>query len=279
MPLKVSGEKKIVILSYSAFSVWQQCTMKYKREKIDREKIVTEDLSFTIPGKIVHNASEHYLKNWDERVFLPSVIESAVRRHNENPQVDLAKSHKSLPEAIEFVQRCAENMQKFFLTRQLKGKEFISEGWFGDWDNPLMLSDNLATSGAADLIEKTVTGTGILYDYKATWSTKNLNRDQLIIYTIAAERKFGIPIGMAGFLLLPFGKTDYYSFTEHDKQDCINRMQAAADSILRGEFEEQPNPKCPYCQYYETCVKGKSFTPEVPKVPKGNFDGMTSFDL
>ena len=282
MPLKTLPDgKQIVILSYSAFSVYQQCPQRYYREKILREKTGEDDLSFNIPGTISHKATEVYLKSGDERIFESSVLNAAVEKHSHDPQVDLVKAYGSIDKAAEFTRLCAQNLQRFLVSRNIRSKQFLSEEWFGNWDEPLMLSENLGTQGAPDLIEINPNGSAILYDYKATWSTKNLNKDQLILYCIASELKFNVKISMSAFYLLPANKHEYFNFTEQDKLNLKNRMQDAANNILMlgPDLPYTPNEKCNRCPYASSCKEKDKFIPKKFEPPKGDFGGFGTIDL
>lgn len=282
MPIKnLPDGNKIVILSYSAFSIYKQCPHRYYREKILREKTGEEDLSYNIPGIIVHKAVENYLKTGDERFLSKPVIEAAVDKHSTDPQVDLIKAYGSIEKCKNFTMSCAQNIFCFLLTKQIRKRPHYSEVWFGDWDNPLMLSPNLATQGAADLIEINQNGTGLLYDYKATWSTKNLNREQLILYAIAAERVFNVPISMAAFFLLPSNKQDFFHIDTTIKQNFINQLQEIANNILAlGEnLPCTPSEKCERCPFASSCEHSKDYTPTKYVPPKGNFGGFGLAEL
>lgn len=264
MPIK---DNKLVILSYSSFNVYSLCPSWYFREKVKREPTPEEDSSYNVPGLITHHAAERYLKDGNEDVFNPLVIQKAVANYSQKPKVDLVSAYGSIEKATDFTLKCVENMQRFLFSRELLSKKnFLCEQWFGSWDDPLMLSDNLATQGAADLIELNDNGTAILYDYKATWSTKNLNKDQLILYSIASEKRFGRPITMSSFFLIPQYKHNYFNFTDADKRGLVERMQTAADSILAGNFPTTPNKKCDRCPFFSSCQDAGKYKSEIPEV-------------
>lgn len=282
MPIK---DNRLVILSYSAFNIYSLCPNWYYREKVLREPTPEEDESYNTPGLIVHHAAEAYLKKGIAEVFNPEVLSAAVKRYAEKPKVDLVKAYGSIDKAIAFTCTCGENLFRFLLSHGLQEKKnFECEIWFGDWDDPLMLSANLATQGGADLVEKNPNNTALLYDYKATWSTKNLNRDQLILYKIALRRKFNINCTMGSFFLLPKNSQTFFHFTEEDEQDLLRRMQAAADNILAGNFPTTPNKKCQRCPFFSSCkddgrLKCTLPSAAVTQQPFPSFQGFPSVEL
>ena len=279
MPIKHTDTKDVVILSYSAYSVYKQCPHKYYLEKILRMKVPEEDRSFTIPGLVVHEASERFLKEGDHSGFDANSINAKLEEFNKEEQVDLISAYGSIEKAQNFSQICAENLNKFLMARNIPSKKFLTEAWFGTWEDPLFLSPNLATQGAPDLIEINENGSAILYDFKSTWSTKYLNKDQLKLYCIASEIKFGVKITMASFFLLPANKHEYFRFSDADKNQLVDEMQVAANQILTlGEdLPCTPSERCDRCQYFSTCTAGKEFTPPTKlETPKIEFGG-TSF--
>lgn len=276
MPIK---DNRLAILSYSAYSVWKQCPRRYYREKVLREPR-EEDKTLTIPGTIVHLAAENFLKTGNPQFFDPQVIAAAVLKHSTDKGVDLEKHYDSIEKATEFVQKCADSMYWFLDSNNFfQNKNFLSEIWFGTWDEPLMLSRNLATQGAPDLIQKNQNGTCILYDYKATWTAKNLDVDQLILYSIAAKIKLGLDISMASFFTLPTRQHHYYSFTKQQKVDLLERLQVAADKILAGDFPTTPNAKCERCPYYNSCEDATKGKIKVIKPDPTAFAGLPNVSL
>lgn len=283
MPIKDTPRGKIVLLSYSSYSLYKQCPKRYHREKILREKIPDFDTSFTIPGTVTHKATEIYLETGNDQVFDPRVIEGGVIKHSKEEGVDLVKAYGSIEKCADFTKTCAENMYKFLIGRNIRSKKFIYEKWFGTWEEPLMLTENVGILGAPDLIEINDNGSAILYDYKATWSDKNLNREQLLIYCIASELKFKTPIAMSSFFLIPRNMHRYFRFTDEDKQWMINTLQEAALNILSGNFPTTPNDKCERCPYFNDCPDRQlpKANVNIPVPPKSTFGGIdtNSFSL
>lgn len=271
MPIKVMpNNKEVVMMSFSAWKTYKTCPQWYYREKVLRESTEEADLSYNVPGLIVHHATEYYLKNnGDDRIFNPTLLEGAVEKHSTDPQVDLVKAYGSIEKVKDFTKTCGENLYRFLLTRDIIHKKYLSEAWFGTWDEPLFLSPNLATQGAPDLIEINENNTAILYDYKATWSTKNLDKEQLLLYKIAAKQKWGINVSMCAFFLLPKNYQDYFRFTEQQEDNLLREMQQAANDILtlRENLPHTPSEKCERCPFQSSCTHSKEYTPEKYKAP------------
>lgn len=273
MPIKVEGNKRIVVFSYSSYSLYKKCPAMYKMSKIDHVQD-KEDDSFTIPGRVVHKAAENYLKG-DSSFFEKDKIKGDLLSWDGTPRVDLKKAYGNLSKVEEFTQRCAENLLNFLQIRDILHKEHFSELWFGSWKEPLMLSDTLGIQGAGDLVEviSPDTRTAILYDYKATWSDKNLNKDQLILYSLALELGLNINIMMSSFFLLPANKHVYITINQESKRELKERLQVAADNILQGNFPCTPGDHCKYCVGHVTCkdalTEFKATIPDVsiPEIP------------
>ena len=257
MPIKVvkegESEKEVVVFSYSSYSVYKQCPKKYYLRKCLKVPVV-EDETFTIPGRIVHNAAGHYYDTGSFERFDPEFLRAELEKNSHIPTVNLEKGYGSFDKAYDLLKKSADNLKMFILTRE-QGKQFMSEKWFGVWNAPLYLSNNLAIQGAADLIELNPNGTALLYDFKTSWNMKSVSRDQLILYAIAAKLKWDVNVTMASFFLLPANKQNFFTFTDFDKQQLLNSMQQAANDIL-AQKENLPaikNDKCKFCPYYAQC--------------------------
>lgn len=273
MPIKIvkegENERELCVLSYSSYSTFKQCPHRYYLEKIAKVPLEQIDVTYTIPGRIVHDSAAHFFETGSLEKFDPNYLRSELLKNGDLSTVDYKKAYGSFDKAYDLLIKSANNLQMFLITRE-KGKQFMSEKWFGVWNAPLYLSDNLAIQGAADLIELNPNGTAILYDFKTTWNTKNVSRDQLILYAIAVKKKWDVNVTMASFFLLPANKQDYYTITEQDKADVLDRFQRAADQILK-EKENLPctkNDKCKWCPFYAECEACKVET-TVEALPEG----------
>lgn len=262
MPIKVVTEgnvqKEVCVLSYSSYAIYKQCPKRYYREKILKEKPVEKDETYTIPGRIVHNSAGHYFETGSYDQFDKDYLRSELEKMGSLPTVNYDKAYGSFDKALSLLLKSAENLMSFLMVRD-PTKRYLSEQWFGVWNAPLYLSGNLAIQGAADLIEVNPNGTAILYDFKTSWNTNNLSRDQLILYAVAAKRKWNIDVTMSSFFLLPTNKQNYYTFTDMEKQSLLNSFQKAADDVIlrKDQLPETKNDKCKFCPFIETCSANK----------------------
>lgn len=262
MPIKIikegETEKEVCVLSYSSYSTYKQCPKRYYLEKVEKLAPKQDDITYTVPGRIVHDAAEHYFKTGSFEKFDAKVLDETLADMGHWSTVNYDKAYGSYEKALDLLTKSAKNLELFLVTRE-KDKTYMSEQWFGVWNAPLYLSDNLAIQGAADLIEVNPNGTALLYDFKTSWNTSNLSRDQLILYCIAAKIKWDINVTMSSFFLLPTNKQNYFTFTEEDKAELLNRFQAAANDILtnKDKLPAKKNDKCKFCPFYDTCEANK----------------------
>ena len=258
MPVKIiqeeNGQREVCVLSYSSYSVYKQCPNRYYREKVLKEPLEKVDETYMIPGRIVHDSASYYFETGSLEKFDKEYLRTELENNGELETVDYVHAYGSFDKALDLLYKSADNLQTFVETRD-KSCKLMSEQWFGDWENPLYLSQNLALQGAADLIEIHPNGFATLYDYKTSYNTKNLSRDQLMLYAIAAKIKWGIDVSMASFFMLPTNKQMYYSFTVEDKQELLNQLQKTANEILtvRENLPIKKNDKCKWCPFYDSC--------------------------
>lgn len=241
-------EKRDVIMSYSAYSDWLDCPFKYYLGKIVRLK-VEKDVVFTIPGSVLHKMIEEYFENG-----VPLDTKIALERAYQMEKDTNSNIHKAFRGRDKFesdIDRSVANINNFLLS--IAGKPVLYEAWFGSWKEPLQVTDILKGQGAADLIVDNDNNTSILYDYKFTWSTKNLKVEQLLFYQVCYEIYKQKKIGMCAYFLLPKNDFSYYRFTEADKQRLIRNMENAVLEIQKGDFPKRFSPKCAYCDYRNHC--------------------------
>lgn len=259
MPIKVLNEntdqqKEVCVLSYSSYSVYKQCPQRYYKEKC-LKLAKQEDISYTVPGSIVHNAAEHFFKTGSFEKFTEDALKNELIERGKWSNVDLVKAYKSEDKALELLIKSAKNLEMFLVALDRNNK-YMSEQWFGVWNAPLYLSENLGIQGAADLISINPNDTAILYDFKTSYNTKNISREQLILYCIAYKQKWNINITTTAFFMLPTNKFNYFTFTDFEKQQLLNQLQEAANEILtkKEKLPETPNDKCKFCPFYSDCT-------------------------
>lgn len=291
MPLKImpNGEKK-VILSYSSYSVYIQCPLRYKREKIDREKPLVKDNSFSFPGLILHEAAEDYIKTKGESpLFSEEKLKGAVEEYASHPDVFVETSYGTIDKVMNLVLSSGKHLENFLSMRLLQGHTLLSEFWFGNWEHPLWVSDILGLQGAPDLVEITDNNGAIVYDFKTTYTDKYLNSDQIVLYTIGCERVIhnfiptldstNINIQMGSFFLLPLNKQHYMSVTKGDEDRLLGHMQKAAKKILDGDFPATPNDRCNRCPFYDTCSYSKDYVEKKREIQSIDFSQSSGFEL
>ena len=276
MPVKLVKEgdleREVCVFSYSSYSMFKKCPSQYYRWKVKKEVKGEDDISFTIPGRIVHDAAARFYSDGSMDFFDSGHLRAELEKCSHYKNVDLEKAYGSFDKALDLVNKSVDSLKTFILCQD-PSKKYLSEKWFGVWNSPLKISETLYVQGAADLIEVNDNGTAILYDFKTSWNTRNISVDQLILYSVAAQLKWGINVTMASFFLLPVNRQNFYSFTQEDKDSLIRDMQAAADRVL-SEKDRLPavqNDKCKYCPFVDDCpASGRSVVPVT--------EGMVSFN-
>ena len=278
MPIKILNEntenqKEVCVLSYSSYSVYKQCPQRYYKEKCLKLK-KQEDITFTIPGSIIHNAAEHFFKTGSLEKFSENELKAELFKRGKQPNVDYVKAYKSEDKAFDLLLKSGKNLEMFLIALDRNNK-YMSEEWFGVWNAPLYLSDNLGIQGAADLISFNPNGTALLYDFKTSYNTKNISRDQLMLYCIAYKKKWDINITSTAFFMLPTNKFNYFTFSEDEKQLLLNQIQTAANEILskKENLPATPNDKCKYCPFFDEC-SGTQTEREITQA----IEGTISFD-
>lgn len=247
MPIK---DEKTVILSYSAYADYLDCPYKYNLKKIERIKPEKENITFTVPGTIIHPLGEKFIKTGEFSTTKEDILNELIE-YDSKVGVNIAEAYGSMDKALDFTYNSLMNLYKFLLGVRHNGNKFMSEVFFGSWENPVHLINNLYTLGAADLVVDNKNGTSILYDFKTTWVEKNLKIEQLLLYKLVYEKVYNKNIKMCSFFLLPSNRQVYYTFTKENEDRLLNRMDTAAKAILKRDFPKVESNKCLRCPYFK----------------------------
>jgi len=276
-------KKGELVLSFSSWKTYKDCPAQYFKSRIAREKVPPEeyDITGTVPGTVVDSLAQYYFDRV-ERGYKPSTFmfdkdnkkfQEVFDHHIDKPGVHLHEESfaETVDEARDFIGELAENLADMIQAeRLLEGQNFIlaekrsdfgkkesNPTEFGSWHTPLVINDWLSVSGAFDLYsaqERHIPGR--LVDWKASRSRHYLDPQQLRLYTIALKRKWGIDVGMAGFILFRIQDKIWYNFTKTQLDETVDQFVSVAKKIDAEEFDYTPTEAaCRLCDFRNVCEK------------------------
>jgi DNA helicase-2/ATP-dependent DNA helicase PcrA len=112
-----------------------------------------------------------------------------------------------------------------------------------------------SVSGRVDRIDKLGGGVEII-DYKTgqgKTEVKDEDRDQLLIYQLAAERAFSLKPEKLTYYYIEDNKPVSFLGSEKDKQKIEEKIIEVVSRIQNSDFTPTPGWPCQYCDYREIC--------------------------
>lgn len=113
--------------------------------------------------------------------------------------------------------------------------------------------------GVIDRIDETEGGIAII-DYKTGNSKEKLasdDKDQLLIYQIAAEEVMGINPKKLIYHYLDDGKKAVFLGTEKEKERQKEKIIRAIEEIKNSDFEATPGWQCGFCDFKDICDRAQ----------------------
>ncbi|MCH8069340.1 MAG: ATP-dependent helicase [Candidatus Marinimicrobia bacterium] len=243
--LRTILDSNLIKLSASSIEEYDQCSLKYRLDKIDRVPQRRSKVAMEF-GIIIHNVLEEFhgsedqslemLRNLLDKHWRQDAFEYLIREEEFKHQ-----GEQILKDYFDFVEKYPPRV----IGRE-KRFEFIIE------------SLNVQISGKIDRIDKDGKYLSVV-DYKTGKNKESAkNSLQLALYTEALKRDSvdgiqGIPgTATLHFLKHPDDPLSSHEFTEKDLNKHQERIKKVAEGIRKGIFNAKPNDYiCQNCDYRE----------------------------
>ncbi len=241
-------------LSYSSFSLYEECPQKYKFKYVDR--IPEKPKHYFSFGQSVHLALEFF---YAPKAPPPPSLEELLNFYRDHW---VSRGYKDAATEARYKDDGESILTLFYRKHS------------GDWAPPLFVEyhfnvelADVPLTGKVDRIDKLPDGRLSIIDYK-TGKAMNAERlaedSQLAFYQMACEKSLGAEVAKLSFYHLP-------SLTEHaiargsgEKLDRLtSRLTSVAAAVTRGIYEPAPQEKkCFFCDYKPLCPVFKQDPPE-----------------
>jgi DNA helicase-2/ATP-dependent DNA helicase PcrA len=257
--------------SYSQLAAFEKCPLQYKFAFI--LKVPTRGKAVFSFGKTMHNTLEAFLRWLNE----PASVKGLDRAKQENLSgekvVKKSKKKKNVFEKLENLYE--ENwIDEWYNSKKEKeayyknGKRIIKEFYerFSEKSpNILKINGQLALEmpfnlkigdhtifGVIDRIDETKDGVEIV-DYKTGTSKDRPEKEQLLIYQIAAQEVLHLKPKQLYYYYLDDGKTASFLGSEKELSDQKEKIIEEIEKIRNSEFEPTPGWQCQYCDFKDIC--------------------------
>ncbi len=114
--------------------------------------------------------------------------------------------------------------------------------------------DDIILKGAIDRIDPGPDGSIRIIDYKTGKVPERPEKDQLIIYQIAAEESFGKKVHELTYYYLEDGSTYTFLADEDDKEKIKERIRSIVAEMRTSIFPATPEAfQCKFCDFKDIC--------------------------
>lgn len=251
----------MIVWSPSSYALWKQCPVKYKIKKIERWEKPSRKrdhylMRLAVPGLVVDQLIQLWFhrSNFNDTSWLHDNFEMVWNKviSEIRPKWD---SDEELLEKIEETKSGLTNAVKLLQPLKLYSNKAIVQPSFLE-----QITDLFSITGAADLILTSMCdGTSIIVDLKNAYNRNKVTKEQLILYQIGIEKKYGLDISKVGYCLFNQRVNDWkwFKINEKHKTDLMLKLNDATDTVLLGEFKHNWNfYDCPrFCDARFGCDK------------------------
>lgn len=257
-------------LSFSQLAAFGNCPLQYKFAHVLRVPVRGKAVfSF---GKTIHNTLYNFVKLIDRG---KNVVQSDLFGSDKQTKQKTVKKALNLPDLIELYEKnwiddwyeSKNQKQEYYKLGQKIIKDFFNKFiqeqpkiFRINGDPALEVSFRFKVSGNTligkiDRIDETKDGIELI-DYKTGKYKEKLsseNKQQLLIYQIAAEQSLGLKPVKLSYYYLEEGKKTSFLGSEEDKEKQKQEIIAMAEKIKNSSFNANPGWNCKFCDFKDIC--------------------------
>jgi len=267
LKMKIESRYLPTHFSYSQLAAFEKCPLQYKFAFI--LKVPTRGKAVFSFGKTMHNTLYEFLKfvNEDKKIEQENLFGEKAKTTKKT-----AKKNKDFYELEKIYEK--NWIDEWYENQKQKedyyklGKRIIKD-FYEEFskNNPkiLKINDSLALEipfnlkigehtlyGVIDRIDDTKDGV-IIIDYKTGTSKEKPEKEQLLIYQIAAQEILHLKPKQLAYHYLDDGKIASFLGSEKELQDQKEKMIEEIEKIKNSEFEPTPGWQCQYCDFKDIC--------------------------
>ena len=248
---KKKRKEKIILpnhFSFTQLSSFEKCPLQYKFAHI--LKIPGKGKAVFSFGSTMHNTLYNFIRqNSKEKIAFEKLLE--IYQNNWIEEWYASKNQRD-----EYYQLGEKSLRSFY-DNFLKEKPSVLQ-----IKNHLALEQNFnlkmsgyTVNGKIDRIDKMDEGVEVI-DYKtgnAKEELKETDKQQLLIYQIAAEEVFGLKPKRLTYYYLDEGKKLSFLGLEEDKKRQKEKIISQIKEIMNSDFAPKPGWDCRFCDFRDIC--------------------------
>ena len=254
--------------SFSQVSLFEKCPLQYKFAYI--LKVPVAGNAFFSFGRTMHNTLHEFVKQTMEenspaqQDLFGSTGKDAINRVS--TMNDLLKIYKqkwidewfdSKQEKQKYYKLGRKSLKLFYESFIKEKPEILQINNKPALEQSFNLKINNSTViGRIDRIDKLKNGEVEIIDYKTGKMRERLeagDKEQLLIYQIAAEKILGLRPGNLSYYYLEEGKKVSFLGGDKDKQKLGKKIASQIEKIKKSDFPPTPGWQCGFCDFRDIC--------------------------
>jgi DNA helicase-2/ATP-dependent DNA helicase PcrA len=243
--------------SYSQLAAFEKCPLQYKFSFI--LKVPTRGKAAFSFGHTMHNTLAKFLretsKSGQENLFGEKSANNAsldkLLKIYDKEWVD--EWYESKKQRDEYYKKGKESLKEFFDQATKNPPNVLKIAGELAIELPFNLKVGEYTLyGVIDRIDELGSGVSII-DYKTGESKDKPDKDQLLIYQIAAQEVLQLEPKQLSYYYLDDGKVVSFLGTEKETEEKKEKILEQINKIKNSEFEPTPGWQCQYCDFKDIC--------------------------
>jgi len=255
---KISPQYLPQHFSYSQLAAFEKCPLQYKFAFI--LKVPTRGRAVFSFGKTMHNTLYEFLKLadgpsqkslFDEKSQASDSKFQILNSIFEKCWID--EWYQNQKEKEEYYKTGKRIIKDFYQNFEKNHPQILKYNNELALELPFSLKvGEYALYGVIDRIDQAKDGIEII-DYKTGESKDKPDKDQLLIYQMAANEVLNLKPTNLSYYYLNDGKVVSFLGTEKDLQEQKEKMLSQIDKIKHSQFEPTPGWQCQYCDFKDIC--------------------------
>ncbi|MCP6717977.1 MAG: UvrD-helicase domain-containing protein [Patescibacteria group bacterium] len=257
-------------LSFSQFAAFGKCPLQYKFAHV--LKIPIQGRAVFSFGKTMHNTLYDFVKLIDRR---KNTVQSNLFASDKQAKQETEKKGLNLPDLVELYKKnwiddwyeSKNQKQEYYKLGQKIVKAFY-EKFIQEQPKVFKINGDPALEvpfkfkiagntlkGKIDRIDEIKEGIEII-DYKTGRYKEKLSsedKQQLLIYQMAAEQSLGLKPVKLSYYYLEEGKKTSFLGSDQEKEKQKQEIVAMAEKIKNSSFNAIPGWQCKYCDFRDIC--------------------------
>lgn len=254
----------MIALSHTSHTLYRGCPKAFKLKYVEKRKpSIRPNVRWFLEGSAVHKTLERCFKAIPEvrdevaAKLYPHIFDEVVIEQRRQGDIHLYNG-----ETLASIKANGLNILKSGLQaikdHQMDQGIYYSEYSIGTYLKPFELYPGLLIQGSVDWL-RAYDGYMHLADFKSSKGIEYLSPAQIIMYVLAIEKIFKMPVLQGFYLMLRTGSVVNVGITQERKDLMLSDLIEVNNKIKQGVFVPNASAKtCSTCSFRNDCTDSKA---------------------